>query len=89
MSTVAMAFTGLHRHLHARGDIFSLDDLYLAGKTPLLVGDMPINFARNKHISGKSHLTWLTRDSPYLDIALYSGQEWVTDWTYTVLALII
>ena len=43
MSTVTMAFTGQSRNLHIMGRIFSLDNLYLAGKTPSLVGDMLVN----------------------------------------------
>ena len=44
--------TGHSRNLHIFAEIFSMDKLYLAGKTPLLVGDMLVNFgflaARNK-----------------------------------------
>ena len=40
MCTVTMAFTGQSRNLHFMAGIFSLDNLCLAGKTPLLVGDM-------------------------------------------------
>ena len=30
--------------MHIVAEIFSLDNLYLAGKTPLLVGDMLVSF---------------------------------------------
>ena len=44
MCTVTMAFTGLSTNLHIMADIFSLDNLFLEGKTPLLVVDMLVNF---------------------------------------------
>ena len=44
MSTVSMAFTGLSKNLHVMAEIFSVDDISLAGKTPLLVWDMMVNF---------------------------------------------
>ena len=71
-----MAFTGLPRNLHIMVEIFSLDNLSLAGKTPLLVGDMLVNFwdilpETSKSsawwdMGGNSHLTWLTSNSLYL-----------------------
>ena len=44
LSTVTMAFTGLSRNLHIMVGISSLDNLYLAGKTLLLVRDLLVNF---------------------------------------------
>ena len=76
MYTVTMAFIGQSRNLHIMTGIFSMDDLYLAGKTPLLVGDMLVNFGEilpgtSKSracwdMGGNSHLTWLSCDSLYL-----------------------
>ena len=69
------AFTGQSTNLHIVAGIFQLDNLYLAGKTPLLVGDMLDNFGdilpETSKISacldmiGNSHLTWLSSDSLY------------------------
>ena len=39
-TVMTMAFTGQSRNLHIMAGIFSMDNLYLEGKTPLLVGDM-------------------------------------------------
>ena len=44
MCTVTMAFTGQSRKLYIMAGIFSMDNLYLVGKIPLLVGDMLVNF---------------------------------------------
>ena len=53
-----------------------MDNLYLAGETPLLVRDMLINFGdilpeTSKSsacwdIGGNSHLTWLSSDNFYM-----------------------
>ena len=55
---------------------FSLENLDLAGKTPLLVGDILVNFEDTLtetskssacwDMGGNSHLTWLSSDSLYL-----------------------
>ena len=42
--TLRMAFTCQSRNLHIMAGIFSIDDLYIAGKTPLLVENMLVNF---------------------------------------------
>ena len=44
MCTVTMAFTGQSRNLHIKAGISSMHNLYLAGKPPLLVGDVLVNF---------------------------------------------
>ena len=43
MGTVTMAFTGQSRNLHIMAGTFSMDNLYLTGKPPLLIGDMLVN----------------------------------------------
>ena len=76
MGTVTMAFTGQSKDLHIMAGIVTLDNLSLAGETPLLVGDMLVNFGdilqeTSKSsacwdMGGNSHLTWLSSDSLYL-----------------------
>ena len=58
MCTVTMAFTGLSRNLHIVARIFSLDNLSLPGKTPLLVGDMLVNFGDILPETSKSSACW-------------------------------
>ena len=75
MCTVTMAFTGLSRNLHIMAGIFLLDNPSLAGKTPLLVEYMLVNFGdilpeTSKSsacwdMGGNSNLTWLSIDSLY------------------------
>ena len=60
MCIVTMAFTGPSRNLHSMAGIFSIDNLYLAGKAPLLVGDMLINF--------RDILPETSKSSAYLDM---------------------
>ena len=75
MYTITIAITGQSRNLHTMAGIFSMDNLYLAGKPTFLVEDMLVNFG---HIlpetskssacwdmGGNSHLTWLSSDSLY------------------------
>ena len=73
MSTVRMAFKGLSRNVCIMAGIFSLHDLYLTGKAPLLVGDMLVNVwdilpegSACWDSSANSHLTWLSSDSLYM-----------------------
>ena len=76
MCTVTMTFTGQSKTLHFMAGIVSMDTLYSAEKTPLLVGDMVVNFGdilpeTNKSsacrvIGGNFHLTWLS-----IDISIY------------------
>ena len=76
MCTVTMAFTGQSRNLHIVAGMLSMDNLYLAGKTPLLVRDMLVNFgdilpeisksSAFWDMDGNSHLTWLSIDSLYI-----------------------
>ena len=76
MSNVIMVSTGLSRNVHIMARIFSFDNLYLAGKTPLLVREMIVNIrdiplepkksSASWHMGGNSHLTWLSSDSLYL-----------------------
>ena len=40
MGTVIMTFTGQSENLHILAGMFQMDNLYLAGKTPVLVRDM-------------------------------------------------
>ena len=40
MCTLTIASNGKSRDLHSLARIFSMDNIYLAGKTPLQVGDM-------------------------------------------------
>ena len=68
---MTMAFTGQSRNVH----IVAMDNLYLAGKTPLLAGDMLVNFGdilpkTSKSnafwdMGGNSHLTWLSNETLY------------------------
>ena len=55
---VTMAFTGQSRNLHAMAGIFTLDNLYLAGKHPFQVRDMLINFADILPETSKSSACW-------------------------------
>ena len=81
MATVTMAFTCFLANLEIcilwqEGPNFSLDNLYLAGKVPLLVGDMSDDFLdilpKTKKgsaccgMAGSCHLTWMSSDSLYL-----------------------
>ena len=59
MSTVTMAFTGLPRNLHIEAGIVSLDNLHLAVKTPLLVGDMLVYFGTSCQEQAKAVHTWI------------------------------
>ena len=75
MGTVITAFTGKSRNLHIMAGMISMDNLYLAGKTPLLVGDMLVNFrdimkktsesSAFWYMGGNSHLIWLSINSLY------------------------
>ena len=75
IDTVMMAFTGQSENLHILAELFPLDNLYLEGKTLLLVRDMLFNFGdilpeTNKSsvcwdMGGNPHLTWLFSDSLY------------------------
>ena len=40
MGTITVAFAGQSRNVQIMAGILSMDNLYLAGKAPLLVGDM-------------------------------------------------
>ena len=44
MSTMTIAFAGKSRNVHTMAGIFSLENRHLAGKSPLLVLDMLVNF---------------------------------------------
>ena len=76
MDTVTMVFSGQSRRLHIVAGIFSMDNLYLAGKTPLLAVDTLVSFGdilpKTSKIStcwdmgGNSHLTWLSIDRLYI-----------------------
>ena len=66
--------------------IFSMNNLYSTNKeTPLLVGDMLVNFGdilpeTNKSsacwdMGGNSHLTWLSSESVYVLVYLYK-KDW-------------
>ena len=78
-----MAFIGQSINLHIMAEIFSMDNLFSAVKTPLLVGDMMVNFGdimlETSNSSGcwdsgrNSHLTciWLSIDSLYIPILVY------------------
>ena len=44
MCTVTIAFTGQYRNVHIMAGIFSMENLYLARKSPLLVGYMVVDF---------------------------------------------
>ena len=44
MSTVTTAFNGQSKHLHILAGIVSLNNVNLAGKTPLLVRERLVNF---------------------------------------------
>ena len=59
MSTVTMAFTGQSINLHIMAGIISLDNLYLAGKAPLLVGDMLGTFGDILTETGKAVHSWI------------------------------
>ena len=71
-----MVFTGQSRGMHIMAGIFSMGKLYLAGKAPLLVGDMVVNFGDILPETSKSsacwdmgrdsYLTWMSSDSLYL-----------------------
>ena len=52
------AFTGQSRNVHIMAGIFSMDNLYLAGKTPLLAGDMLVNFGDTLPETSKSSACW-------------------------------
>ena len=89
MSTVKIAFIVLSRYLHITAGFFSFDSLYLAGKTPLLIGDMLINFwdmlpETSKSsacwgMGGDSHLTCPSSDSLYLPLLIKLELESKTD----------
>ena len=76
IGTAPMAVTGQSENVHVLAGIFSLDNLYLAGKPLLLVKDKLVNFgvtlpytSRSNacwDIGGNSHLTWLSSDSLYI-----------------------
>ena len=80
MCTVTMAFTGQPINLHNMAGISSMDNLYLAGKTPLLVGDMLVNFGdilpeiiKSSACWGMErnfHLTWLSSDRLYMPLCI-------------------
>ena len=74
MSTVKkMALSSQSERLHFMAGLFLLDFLYLAGKTPLLVQKMLVNFLDILPETSKtsacwdmgrnSHLTWWSSDS--------------------------
>ena len=77
MSTV----TTVSRNSHVAARIFSLNNLYLAGKNPLLFGEMLVNFRYNQpetskssacwDMGGHSHLTRLSTNS------LYVSPKWI------------
>ena len=74
-----MAFTGKSKTFHIMAGIFSINNLYSAGKPPLLVGDMLVNFgdilpqtsksSACRVMDGNSDLTWLS-----IDIFISPGQ---------------
>ena len=53
MCTVTMAFGGQSRNVHIIAGISSMDNLYLAGKTPLLVEDMLVTFGNILPLTSK------------------------------------
>ena len=76
MCAVTMAFTGQSRNLHIMAGFLSKDNLYLAGKYPLLVvsmlvnfGDIPPETSKSSacwNMGGNSQPTWPPSDSLYL-----------------------
>ena len=58
MYTVTMAFDGQSKDLHIIADIFSLDDVYLAGKSPLLVRNKLLNLWDILPKTSKSSKLW-------------------------------
>ena len=76
MGKVTMAFTGQSENVRILAGILPLDMIYSGGKTPLLVGDVLVNFGDTLpetskssacwDIDGNSHLTGLSVDSLYL-----------------------
>ena len=76
MGKVTTSFTGQSENLHILVGICPLDNLYLAAKTPLLVGEVLVSFGDVLPETSKSsacwdmgensHQTWLFDDSFYI-----------------------
>ena len=71
MCSVTMAFNGQSRNLHIMAGIFSLDNLYLAGKPLCWSGTCWLTLRIGKSsacwdMGGNCHLTWLSSDRLYL-----------------------
>ena len=84
MSIVAMTSTGQPKKSHIITGIFSFDIglLYLAGKTPLLVRDMLVNFRDILPETSKSSACWNTgRNCNLKWMSVLSIAPW---WNQTV-----
>ena len=88
-----MAFTGQSRKSHIMAGMFSMDNLYLTWKTPLLVWDMLVNFGDILPETSKSRACWDMGGNSHLrDCSLIMGRggyKMGKSWVRNFLSLLL